>query len=1047
MPDRYREISQKCERYLPPPHYLAASMPLVSTGGSINNISLGSNSIVSNTNDSYISGYLSSTVHTPIKRYVPTPSLSTEIYSEPLSSHQQASTTNGYHNVSHLPQISQSQPLNARNAPQSSTLPYRYRMKCCSNLDQSMSTTMQSNSSTSTNNSADHYATPPRGRIINKGTSGSSCPSPSPIPPTTSASASSSTTSSSSLALSFPYSNSTNGTMNARSSSRSMQNEHNLATSPSIEYLGPSGTGNIGGNTCRNALSPNSVDNYSSTTYMNAASNNGMAANNLGNNSGACLHCSTIRRTTGVHQTTQTTGPISPIPQNGLLTAPSGGCPDNNLCIMAADQADINSANNTISYQTALTQHCNQDPDQLTAAQQYSMTANIRQQQLNMIHQAHNQISNAYTMSNRSAARTQSNQVQLQNAMHGQQVAPYIAPQQNPPIQVQSMPLQENMPNVQQQPSTENSDGQLVIFSRKQKIKKYVKREVSKFFGVDMTSEERERIKWSDRQRRLALRRFGTLKADAEIITQNQINERRQCEHGDRPDILPADNLSHAVIPHHHQNYHHHHHMNRRVGDNRRHPMDDMCNDLDLDDDDDDDPDIDRSNDVNTNQAGTHLIIERKASVPVMIWAGINYAIQALSKKIPRTQTQWSRSFAPQYVRNPNRFVSQQLDEGLSTNNGGANNGNETYDTVTTLPDNEVFFDSPNTNNVVATANNSASNRVQSNDQSRQLYFGDRSLNGWCTRSNTNGDEAHNSHQLQSRFVNNSNVVRGTRISSQILDGVLDNSRRPKQSKLKLLPVDKLDDRYDHRPYFTYWINTVQIIVLCLSIVCYGFGPIGIGMEQKNGQVLVTTLSLQQVQYQEARNVWLGPRGDDLVHLGAKFAACMRRDLKVIDVMAKTRRQERETACCIRNDDSGCVQSSQADCSIRGLWPTVTNIQYIKNFNSNSIRFLLSYFFFKKKSISTWKKWSHGESGPGGRISGSVCGLDPKYCDAPASIAPHEWPDDITKWPICRKTNSNSQRFRFKDNPAEHMVCEVNIKFIQFNQTNGISFTTYTCLF
>lgn len=31
-----------------------------------------------------------------------------------------------------------------------------------------------------------------------------------------------------------------------------------------------------------------------------------------------------------------------------------------------------------------------------------------------------------------------------------------------------------------------------------------------------------------------------------------------------------------------------------------------------------------------------------------------------------------------------------------------------------------------------------------------------------------------------------------------------------------------------------------------------------------------------------------------------------------------------------------------------------------------------------QKTISTWKKWSAGDSGPGGRISGSVCGLDPK---------------------------------------------------------------------
>lgn len=49
-----------------------------------------------------------------------------------------------------------------------------------------------------------------------------------------------------------------------------------------------------------------------------------------------------------------------------------------------------------------------------------------------------------------------------------------------------------------------------------------------------------------------------------------------------------------------------------------------------------------------------------------------------------------------------------------------------------------------------------------------------------------------------------------------------------------------------------------------------------------------------------------------------------------------------------------------------------------------------------------------------------------RFCEAPASVAPYEWPDDITKWPICRKTNSISQqRFRYKDKMAEHMVCEV----------------------
>lgn len=217
----------------------------------------------------------------------------------------------------------------------------------------------------------------------------------------------------------------------------------------------------------------------------------------------------------------------------------------------------------------------------------------------------------------------------------------------------------------------------------------------------------------------------------------------------------------------------------------------------------------------------------------------------------------------------------------------------------------------------------------------------------------------------------------------------------------------QLDDFEDHRPYFTYWITTVQILILIISLACYGFGPVGMDLSHRSGLVLVTSLSLQQVDYQEPANFWFGPRAADLIHLGAKFAPCMRRDIKILKEIDVWRERERDTACCIRNDDSGCVQSSKADCS---------------------------------NTISTWKKWGPGDSGPGGRISGSVCGLDPKFCDAPASIAPYEWPDDITKWPICRKTNPFNQRFsrngsqrgngnfpvgRYKDKMAEHMVCEV----------------------
>lgn len=49
-----------------------------------------------------------------------------------------------------------------------------------------------------------------------------------------------------------------------------------------------------------------------------------------------------------------------------------------------------------------------------------------------------------------------------------------------------------------------------------------------------------------------------------------------------------------------------------------------------------------------------------------------------------------------------------------------------------------------------------------------------------------------------------------------------------------------------------------------------------------------------------------------------------------------------------------------------------------------------------------------------------------RFCEAPRSIAPHEWPDDITKWPICRKSVLDGSAAAGRaGHAAEHMACEV----------------------
>lgn len=398
--------------------------------------------------------------------------------------------------------------------------------------------------------------------------------------------------------------------------------------------------------------------------------------------------------------------------------------------------------------------------------------------------------------------------------------------------------LNSNM-NLQQRNTLQTRQQNQSRYSRKQKVKEYVKREIAKFFGVDVMSEEEERAKWFERQKRLAIRCFGQLRDDMEISNSPRHQGRNEPQLGYRPDILPVQNSPEET-------------------------------------------------------ERTHYKIERKASVATMLWNGLSHLV---SRKNPRKQKQWSRSFAPAHVKN--------------------NDDNDLCDGLSPIQTDEAFFDSP------------SSNQINQDGSNRQMYSTTSASvrnNGWQIKSNQHEHELHSGMRV------------GCRISSQLLDGIMDNSRRPLVNEIKLQRPNDLDDRHDYRPFFTYWINTVHILVLAITLVCYGIVAFGIGLEHKTGQVMVTNLNLQQVSHHEQRNVWIGPRGLDLIHLGAKFAGCMRRDSKILDVIAKTKRKERETACCIRNDDSGCVQTSQAECSVGGLWPT-------------------------QKTISTWKKWSPGDSG------------------------------------------------------------------------------------
>ncbi|XP_031554181.1 inactive rhomboid protein 1-like isoform X2 [Actinia tenebrosa] len=210
-------------------------------------------------------------------------------------------------------------------------------------------------------------------------------------------------------------------------------------------------------------------------------------------------------------------------------------------------------------------------------------------------------------------------------------------------------------------------------------------------------------------------------------------------------------------------------------------------------------------------------------------------------------------------------------------------------------------------------------------------------------------------------------------------------NRTIKRKRLSSTVRKQIEDLSDHRPYFTYWVSFVQLVVLIVTLAVYGFAPIGFTFTERNELISKSrqgTLVPEYLQERDLDNFWIGPNHAALIHLGAKFAPCMRHDKLLTEALERERYEEVKSGCCIKTDGSGCIQSSPSNCS-----HAFTNFQVYSK----------------------------------GNKSRAVCGQDPQLCQDPPSVKPYEWNLwDITKWPICKKTNKNVSAADFP-----HMTCEV----------------------
>uniref|UniRef100_H2YC20 Peptidase S54 rhomboid domain-containing protein n=1 Tax=Ciona savignyi TaxID=51511 RepID=H2YC20_CIOSA len=222
-------------------------------------------------------------------------------------------------------------------------------------------------------------------------------------------------------------------------------------------------------------------------------------------------------------------------------------------------------------------------------------------------------------------------------------------------------------------------------------------------------------------------------------------------------------------------------------------------------------------------------------------------------------------------------------------------------------------------------------------------------------------------------------------------------NRTLKRNRLNSSVRQQLDTFDNHRPYFTYWITFVHIVVTIISIAVFGIAPVGFMYSTEIFHVSYNFWlgKFNTVTFKEPQNFWIGPRTKDLIHLGAKYSPCMRLDPKLNEFIQKERAIERSSACCVRNDNSGCIQSNECHYVFAKFvkWPEIDPPE----FNNGT-------------TITT-------------RTSGSVCGQDPRYCRSQHEVGTaDQWPDDITKWPICSDPLPKED---FKNSTYDNVRCNV----------------------
>lgn len=120
--------------------------------------------------------------------------------------------------------------------------------------------------------------------------------------------------------------------------------------------------------------------------------------------------------------------------------------------------------------------------------------------------------------------------------------------------------------------------------------------------------------------------------------------------------------------------------------------------------------------------------------------------------------------------------------------------------------------------------------------------------------------------------------------------------------------VDQFNEMPDYRPFFTSWITTVQIIILCITLFKFDLAHFGFNMIQKNSTLSsyqqtgpkTKIFSAVEKDLEPNMNFWIGPTKQDLIKIGVKYAPCMRPDNKLKKCFNNYKKIATDSGCCMQ---------------------------------------------------------------------------------------------------------------------------------------------------